>query len=332
MTGRVKPEMVMRRHVRRTVLAATLLAAASSAVAQTWPNRPVRMVVPLSPGGFADVPARIVSPRLSTVLGQQVFVENKPGAGGTIGADFVAKSKPDGYTLLWTGTPHVISAWLYKNLPYDTLRDFAPVSLVASGPYVLVVNPQLGVGSVRELVAAAKAQPGKIDFASSGNGSAQHLVGSLFNTMAGIELNHVPYKGSGPAMQDLLSGQVKVSFAGIPNVMPHVKAGRLRALAVTTPQRSPDLPDVATVAEAGVPGYEATLWLNISAPAGTPPEIVQRLYAETAKILQDPEVVQGFRAAGLEASVLDPQALGAFMRAEHDKWGKVVRETGATVN
>jgi tripartite-type tricarboxylate transporter receptor subunit TctC len=275
----------------------------------------------------------MLAPRLSEQLGRQFFVENKPGAGGTIGADFVAKSAPDGYTLLVTGTPHVISAHLYKKLPYDALKDFTHIALIASGPYALVVNPQkVAVSSVKELISAAKAQPGKIDFASSGNGSAQHLVAALFNSMAGINLNHVPYKGSGPAMQDLVSGQVKVSFAGIPNVLTHVRNGRLRALAVTTPQRSPDLPEVPTVAEAGVPGYEATLWLNISAPAGTPPEIVQRLYAETAKILQDPEVVQGFRAAGLEASLLDPQALGAFMRVEHDKWGKVVRETGATVN
>jgi tripartite-type tricarboxylate transporter receptor subunit TctC len=322
----------MRRCIASGALAAALVACSSTTFAQAWPSRPVRMVVPLSPGGFADVPARIISPRLSTALGQQVFVENKPGAGGTIGTDFVAKSKPDGYTLLFTGTPHVISAWLYKSLPYDSLKDFAPVSLVASGPYVVVVNPQLPVGSVRELVAAAKAQPGRIDFASSGNGSAQHLVGALFNTMAGVDLNHVPYKGSGPAMQDLLSGQVKVSFAGIPNVMPHVKAGRLRALAVTTPQRSPDLPDVPTVAEAGVPGYEATLWLNISAPAGTPAELVNRLYTETAKVLQDPEVQQGFRAAGVEATVLAPEPLGAFIRSEYEKWGRVVRETGATVN
>jgi tripartite-type tricarboxylate transporter receptor subunit TctC len=314
------------------ILAAALLTAGDPAAAQSYPNRPIRMVVPLSPGGFADVPARLVAPKLSAALGQQVFVENKPGAGGTIGADFVAKSKPDGYTLLFTGTPHVISAWLYKNLPYDALKDFAPVALVASGPYVVVVNPQLQVSSVSELVALAKAQPGKIDFASSGNGSAQHLVGALFNSMAGIELNHVPYKGSGPAMQDLVSGQVKVSFAGIPNVMTHVRSGRLRALAVTTPKRSPDLPDVPTVAEAGVPGYEATLWLNLAAPAGTPPEIVQRLYVEVGKVLQDPDVLQGFRAAGVEASLLDPAALGAFMRSEHEKWGKVVRDTGATVN
>ena len=290
------------------------------------------MVVPLSPGGFADVPGRILAARLSSLLGYNVFVENRPGAGGTIGADFVAKSAPDGYTLLFTGTPHVISAWVYKKLPYDPLKDFEPVALVASGPYVLVVNPQLPVHSIRELIAAAKAQPGKIDYASSGNGSAQHLVSALFASMAGIELNHVPYKGSGPAMQDLLGGQVKVSFAGIPNVLPHVKAGRLRALAVSTPQRSPDLPDVPTAAEAGVPGYQATLWLNLAAPAGTPGEIVQRLYAETAKALQDAELQQSFRAAGVEASPMSPQELAGFMRAEYEKWGKVVRDTGATVN
>ena len=290
------------------------------------------MVVPLSPGGFADVPGRILAARLSSLLGYNVFVENRPGAGGTIGADFVAKSAPDGYTLLFTGTPHVISAWVYKKLPYDPLKDFEPVALVASGPYVLVVNPQLPVHSIRELIAAAKAQPGKIDYASSGNGSAQHLVSALFASMAGIELNHVPYKGSGPAMQDLLGGQVKVSFAGIPNVLPHVKAGRLRALAVSTPQRSPDLPDVPTAAEAGVPGYQATLWLNLAAPAGTPGEIVQRIYAETAKALQDAELQQSFRAAGVEASPMSPQELAGFMRAEYEKWGKVVRDTGATVN
>jgi len=299
---------------------------------QGWPSRPIRMVVPLSPGGFADVPGRILASRLSALLGYNVFVENRPGAGGTIGADFVAKSAPDGYTLLFTGTPHVISAWIYKKLPYDPLKDFEPVALVASGPYVLVVNPQLSVNSVRELMAAAKAQPGKIDYASSGNGSAQHLVSALFASMAGIELNHVPYKGSGPAMQDLLGGQVKVSFAGIPNVLPHVKAGRLRALAVSTPRRAPDLPEVPTVAEAGVPGYEATLWLNLAAPPGTPAEIVQRLYTETAKALQDAELQQNFRAAGVEASPMSPQELAGFMRAEYEKWGKVVRDTGATVN
>jgi tripartite-type tricarboxylate transporter receptor subunit TctC len=301
--------------------------------AQTYPSRPVRLVVPLSPGGFADTPTRLLAPRLSTQLGRQFFVENRPGAGGTIGADFVAKSAPDGHTLLITGTPHVISAHLYKALPYDALKDFTPVALIASGPYALVVNPQrLAAGSVRELIAAAKAQPGKIDYASSGNGSAQHLVGALFNSMAGVELNHVPYKGSGPAMQDLISGQVSVSFAGIPNVLGHVKSGRLRALGVTTARRWSELPEVPTLAEAGVAGYEATIWLNLSGPPGLPAEIVQKLYSEIAKALQDPELQANFRAAGVEATVMAPEPLAAFIRAEHEKWGRVVRETGATVN
>jgi tripartite-type tricarboxylate transporter receptor subunit TctC len=300
--------------------------------AQTYPSRAIRLVVPLSAGGFADVPARMLAPRLAEALGRPVIVDNRPGAGSTIGADAVAKSAPDGHTLLLTGTPHVIAPWLYRNLPYDTLKDFAPVALVASGPYVLVVGSQLRADSVRELVAAAKAQPGKIDFASSGNGSAQHLVGALFNRMAGVELTHVPYKGSGPAMQDLLAGQVHVSFAGVPNVLPQIKAGRLRALAVTTPQRWSELPEVPTLAEAGITGYEATLWLDLVAPAGTPPAIVQRLYAETAKALQDPELQRSFRAAGVEAKGLAPAELAAFLRAEYEKWGKVVRETGATVN
>ena len=311
----------------------TGLVFALAALGQSYPSRPVRIVVPLSPGGFADTPARMLAPRLSEQLGRQFFVENRPGAGSTIGADFVAKSAPDGYTLLLTGTPHVISAHLYKKLAYDSLKDFTHIALVASGPYALVVNPrELPVSTVRELIAIARAQPGRIDYASSGNGSAQHLVSALFNSMAGIELNHVPYKGSAPAMQDLLGGQVKVSFAGVPNVLAHVRSGRLRALAVSTPQRWPELPDVPTVAEAGVPGYEATLWLNISGPAGMPAEIVQRLNAEIAKALRDPELQNNFRAAGVEATSMGPQELNAFMRTEYEKWGRVVRETGATVN
>jgi tripartite-type tricarboxylate transporter receptor subunit TctC len=275
----------------------------------------------------------MLAPRLSEQLGRQFFVENKPGAGGTIGADFVAKSAPDGYTLLVTGTPHVISAHLYKKLPYDALRDFTHIALIASGPYALVVNPQkLPVSSVKELITAARAQPGKIDFASSGNGSAQHLVGALFNSTAGIDLNHVPYKGSGPAMQDLIAGQVGVSFAGVPNVLGHVRSGRLRALGVTTAKRWSELPDVPTLAEAGVPGYEATLWLNVSGPAGMPADIVQRLNNEIAKALKDPEVQNNFRTGGVDAVWMGPQELNAFMRAEYEKWGKVVRDTGATVN
>jgi len=312
---------------------ALALLLSSGCIAQTYPSRPIRMVVPLSPGGFADIPARLLAPRLAAALGGSMFVENRPGAGGTIGAEFVARSAPDGHTLLAVATPHVISPWLYKNLTYDALKDFTPIVLVAAGPYVLVANPrQLPAVSVSELIAAAKARPGAIDFASSGNGSAQHLVGALFNSMAGVALNHVPYKGSGPAMQDLVSGQVSVSFAGIPNVLTHLKAGRLRALAVTSAKRWGELPDVPTLAEAGVPSYEATLWLAFAAPPGTPQAIVQRLYAETAKVLQNPELQLSFRSAGVEALLLGPQELAAFLRAEYEKWGKVVRATGATVN
>jgi len=316
----------------KTLLAVSLLSLSLHAAAQSYPSRPVRIVVPLSPGGFADTPARLLAPRLSAQFGRQFFVENRPGAGSTIGADFVAKSAPDGYTLLLTGTPHVISAHLYKTLPYDALKDFTPIALVASGPYALVVNPKLPVSSVKELIAAAKAQPGRIDYASSGNGSAQHLVGALFASMAGISLNHVPYKGSGPAMQDLLGGQVLVSFAGVPNVLGHVRAGKLRALGVTTARRWSELPDVPTISEAGLAGYEATLWLDIVGPAGMPQDLVQRLHTEIGKALHEPELQRSFHVAGVEAGFLAPQELGAFIRSEHDKWGKVVRETGATVN
>ncbi|MGH8742418.1 MAG: Bug family tripartite tricarboxylate transporter substrate binding protein, partial [Burkholderiales bacterium] len=265
------------------------------AAAQAWPAKPVRIVVPLGAGGFADVPARILAPRLGAQLGGSTFVENRPGAGSTIGADHVAKSEPDGHTLLFTATPHVISAWLYKTLQYDALKSFVPVALIAAGPYVLVVHPDLPANSVAELVALAKAQPGKIDYASSGNGSAQHLVSALFATTAGIDLSHVPYKGSGQAMQDVLGGRVRVHFAGVPNVINHVRAGKLRALGVTGAQRWPDLPEVPTIAEAGVAGYEATLWLCLLAPAGTPEPIVNRVAAEIGKALQDPEVLTQLR-------------------------------------
>lgn len=306
--------------------------AAVPAAAQSWPAKPVRFVVPLSAGGFADVPARILAPKLSVQLGRQFFVENRPGAGGTMGADAVAKAEADGHTFLFTATPHVISPWLYKSLPYDALKDFAPVARVASGPYALAVNPQLPVSTVAELIAAAKAQPGQIYYASSGNGSAQHLVTEMFASAAGIKLNHVPYKGSGPAMQDLVSGQVKLSFAGIPNVLNHARNGRLRLLAVTTGVRWPDLPDVPTVAEAGVPRYEAALWLALLAPAATSADVIGRLYAEIGKALQDADLVKNLRGAGIAPSLLGPQELGPFLRAEHEKWGKVVRDTGATIN
>ena len=317
----------------KRLLALAIFCVSLGAAAQQYPSRPVRLVVPLSPGGFADTPARILAPRLSEQFGKQFFVENRPGAGGTIGWDFVAKQPPDGYTLAITGTTHLIGSHLYKSLQYDAFKDFTHISMMASGPYVLVVNPQkVPANSVRELLAAAKAQPGVIDYASSGNGSSQHLVGALFNSMANVKLNHVPYKGSGPAMQDLLGGQVGVSFAGVPNVLGQVRAGRLKALAVTTPKRWVELPDVPTMAEAGLPGYEATLWLSISGPAGMPRDIVQRLYTEIARALKDPDLQAKFRESGVEADATGGEELLRYMRAEDAKWGKVVKETGATVN
>jgi len=316
----------------RVVLVLAALLWSLQGAAQSWPAKPVRIVVPLGAGGFADVPARLLAPHLAAQLGGTFFVENRPGAGSTIGADHVAKAEPDGYTLLFTATPHVISAHLYKTLGYDALKSFVPVALIASGPYVLVVHPDLKANSVQELIATAKAQPGKIDYASSGNGSAQHLVTALFAANAGIELNHIPYKGSGQALQDLLGGRVRVSMAGVPNVLNHVRAGKLRALGVTTPQRWPDMPEVPTIAEAGVPGYEATLWLCMLAPAGTPEPIVARLSTAIGKALGDAEMLKQLRSAGISPSYLAPAEFGAFMRTEYDKWGKVVKDTGATIN
>jgi tripartite-type tricarboxylate transporter receptor subunit TctC len=311
------------------VLALSLVAAAA---AQTYPSRPVRIVIPLSPGGTTDVPGRIIAQKLSETLGQQFFVENRAGAGGTIGSDFVAKSKPDGYTLLLTASPFVIAPHVYKKMPYDALADFAPVVRIASGPYVLVVHPSLGVNSVKELIAAAKKEPGKIDFASSGNGSAQHLVSELFMYMAGIKLNHVPYKGSGPAQQDLMSGVIKVSFVGTPIAIPHMKSGRLKALGVSTAKRSPEMPDVPTVAEAGVPGYEALVWIGLLAPAGTPREIIVKLNRDIARLVRTDEVRKLIGPTGMEPDPDTPEQFTAYVKADYDKWGKVVRDSGATVN
>ncbi len=307
------------------------LALAAAAAAQSYPTRPVRIVIPLSPGVTTDVPGRIIAQKLSETLGQQFFVENRAGAGGTIGTDYVAKSKPDGYTLLLTASPFVIAPHVYKNMPYDTLADFAPVIRIASGPYVLVVHPSLGVNSVKELIALAKKEPGKIDFASSGNGGAQHLVTELFMYMTGIKLNHVPYKGSGPAQQDLMSGIIKVSFVGTPIAIPHMKSGRLNALGVSTAKRSPEMPEVPTIAEAGVPGYEAIVWIGMLAPVGTPREIVAKLNGEIGKLVRTDEVKKLIGPTGMEPDPDTPAQFGAYLKDDYDKWGKVVRDSGATV-
>jgi len=304
----------------------------ATATAQTYPSRPVRIVIPLSPGGTTDVPGRIIAQKLSESLGQNFFVENRAGAGGTIGSDFVAKANPDGYTLLLTASPFVITPHVYKKLPYNALTDFTFVVRIASGFYVLVVHPSLGVSSVKELIAAAKKEPGKIDFASSGNGSAQHLVSELFMYMAGIKLNHVPYKGSGPAQNDLMAGVVKVSFVGTPIAIPHMKSGKLKPLGVSANKRSPDMPDVPTVAEAGVPGYEALVWIGLLAPAGTPQEITAKLNGEIGKLLRIDEVKKLLAPTGMEPTPDTSEQFAAFIKADYDKWGKVVRDSGATVN
>src|SRR5260221_7997994 len=304
---------------------------AVSALAQDYPTRPVRIVIPLSPGGTTDVPGRIIAQKLSEALGQQFFVENRAGAGGTIGTDYVAKSRPDGYTLLLTASLFVIASHVYKSMPYDTLADFAPVIRIATGPYVLVVHPSLGVNSVNELIALAKKEPGKIDFASSGNGGAQHLVTELFMYMTGAKLNHVPYKGSGPAQQDLMSGIIKVSFVGTPIAIPHMKSGRLKALGVSTAKRSPEMPEVPTIAEAGVPGYEAIVWIGMLAPAGTSREIVARLNGEIGKLIRTADLKRLLATTGMEPDPDTPAQFGAYLKADYDKWGKVVRDSGATV-
>jgi len=288
--------------------------------------------VPFGPGGFTDVVARILQQQLHEAMGQPVVIENRPGAGSTIGTDAVAKAKADGYTLVMVSTTHVISAHLYKALPYDPIKDFTPIGKLCEGPYVLVAHPSLAVDSVAQLIALARSQPGKIDYASSGNGSSQHLVGALFVSMAGAPLSHVPYKGSGQAMQDLVGGQVKVGFVGMPNALPQVTAGKLKALAVTTRQRSPDLPQVPTLDEAGVAGFEATIWLGLLAPAGTPRDVVQKLYAAARRALSTPEARKSLERAGVEVSLSSPEEFAALLETERDRWGKVVRETGATVN
>jgi len=315
------------------LLAAVLgMGLTAAAVAQNYPVRPVRVIVPFSPGGAADTPGRVLLAKLSDALGQQVIVDNRPGAGGTIGADMVAKSAPDGYTLLMISNTHVISASLYKKLNYDAINDFTPVLQFGDAPNVLVVHPSLPAKSVKELIALAKAKPGQIDYASSGNGSSQHLFMALFTSMAGINMNHIPYKGSGQARTDLISGQVTVGMPGISSVIQHINSGRLRALGVTSAKRSPELPHTPTIAEAGVKGYDASLWLGLLGPAGLPKDVVSRLNTEVAKLLKSSELQAQFRKIGTEVVYRDPANWGAYIKSEREKWAKVVKITGAQVN
>ena len=304
---------------------------ATAALAQAYPNKPIKLIVPFAPGGFTDVVARILGQKLSISLGQPFVIENKAGAGSTIGTDFVAKAAPDGYTLVMVSTTHVISPAIYAKLPYDPIKSFTPVGKLVDSAYVLMVNPKVPVNSVADYIALAKAQPDKIHYASSGNGSSQHLMGGMFAAMTGTKLIHVPYKGSSGAASDLVAGVVESSFAGVPNAMAQVPAGRLKALAVTTAKRIPQLPDVPTMQEAGVPGYEASVWLGLLAPAGTSKEIVARLNAEIAKVMNSPETKKELYAAGVESDISSPEALGALMSREMDRWGKVIKDAGITM-
>ncbi len=313
------------------LLAALLLGCLPLALAAqgAYPHKPIRMIVPYPPGGPTDVLGRIVAQKLSESLGQQVVVENRPGASGMIGAELVAKAAPDGYTLLTNASIHVINPSLYPKMNFDALRDFAPVSLIAQVPLILVVNPGLPVKSVQELIALGKAEPNRLNFGSSGNAAAPHLAGESFKIATGIQMQHVPYKGSAPALTDLIGGQVQLIFDSMPSAMPHVKSGKVRALAVTTAKRSPTVPDLPTIAESGVPGFDISTWYGVWAPAGTPKDIVNRVSAEIAKALQQPAVRERLAALGAEPVGNTPEEFAAYCQSELAKWSRIVRGSGA---
>jgi tripartite-type tricarboxylate transporter receptor subunit TctC len=295
---------------------------------QPYPARPIRLIVPSSPGGGTDITARIMMPTLSEVLGQQVIVENKPGAGTMMGTEAAARATPDGYTLLMGISTLAINPAMYKKVTYDAIKDFAPISLVVKCPNVLTVNPSLPVKSVKDLIAYSKARPGKMNFASAGVGTSPHLSMELFLSMTGLKMVHVPYKGSGQAVIDVLSGYVSVSALSIPTVVSYIKSGRLRALGVTSDKRTVGEPDIPTIDEAGVPGYEALQWYGLLAPAGTPREIVNKLHGAVVQVLKDPGVRKLLINDGSEPIGTTPEEFSAFIKSETDKWAKVVREAG----
>jgi tripartite-type tricarboxylate transporter receptor subunit TctC len=310
-----------------TAVALALCAAPLSA--QTYPTKTVRLVVPFSPGGSTDVTARILAQKLTEAWRQQVIVDNRAGAGGNIGADSVARAAPDGYTLLLATTGVMaINHKLYKSLSYDSLKDLAPVTQIGGLPLILIVHPSLPAKSVKDLVAMAKAKPGSLSFASSGVGSATHMTAELFRMMAGVDMVHVPYKGSGQAMTDLISGQVGVAFDQITSSIGHVQSGKLRALAVTSAKRFPSVPNLPTVAEAGVAGYESVSWNGIAAPARTPREIISRIQSEVARALQQPDMKERFLKDGIEPIGSTPEQFAAHIRSERAKWEKVVDRAG----
>lgn len=321
---------ISKRGMLRGALAAALAMAGSGPVlAQAYPAHPIRIIVPASAGaGVLDIMARLVGQRLSASLGQQVVIDNRAGAGGNLGAEVAAKAPPDGYTLLISNTSLVVSPYLYAKLGYDPLTDFMPVTMINSAPLLLVVHPSLAAKSVAELVAYAKAHPGQLNYGSGGVGSTPYLAAELFKSLAGIDVVHVPYKGGAPALADLVSGQLSFMIENVPGTMPFVKDGRLRALAITSSQRSPLAPEIPTMAEAGVAGYEMIGWNGLFAAKGTPPEIVARLSTELARILRAPEVKEQMAALGAEPAGDTPDAFGAFVKAESVRWGKIIKEKG----
>jgi tripartite-type tricarboxylate transporter receptor subunit TctC len=326
-------EETIMRGMHRWALGALFACIATAASAQGYPNRTIRLVVPFPAGGTTDILAREVAQKLTEVLGQAVVVDNRPGAAGNIGSDLVAKSAADGYTLLMgTVGTHAINPSLYSKMPYDHVKDFAPVVLVAGVPNVLVVNPALPVNSVSDLIKLAKDKPGQINFASSGSGTSIHLSGELFKTMAGIDMTHVPYKGSSPALTDLIGGQVQIMFDNLPSALPQIKGGRLRAIAVTSLKRAPVLPDIPTINESGLPGFEASSWFGVLAPAGTPAAIVARINTEVNKWLQSPDAREQLLGQGAEAAGGSPEQFANHIRAESEKWAKVVKVSGAKVD
>jgi tripartite-type tricarboxylate transporter receptor subunit TctC len=302
------------------------IALPAAALAQDYPSKPIRLVVGYSPGGTTDIIARIIGAQLSKTLHQAVVVENRPGAGGNIGADFVAKAAPDGYTLmLGTAGTMAVNPWIYKNMPFDTVHDFAPISLIASLPNLMVVNPKVPARNVQEFVAWAKQHPGKVFFASSGIGNTPHLTAELFNQTTGLNMIHVPYKGSGPAMTDLVGGKVQVMFDNMPSAIGHARSGELRALAVTSPKRVSSAPDIPTVAESGYPGFKVVTWFGLFAPAGTPSAVIERLNREVADAVRDPQVHKHLLDLGAEPTSNSPAEFSKLVKDEKETWGKVVK-------